>query len=268
MSTERVSTIFSVWPVRAALLLDVVIAVYGGMLGLILVTGGFHMGWLSATNIAKPVLVLILAVPARLAMEPPSWITTSLVSVDLKKRYAGVLAHLPVSVRDVAVALLITRPAAFAAAFIVNILVTPHAYRQFSLPFEHQKWIEIFAAWDSGWYFDIAKNGYRYSADGQSAIAFFPLYPLAMRAVAWTLGGSDRAFWLAGILISCVAFTCALIALHRFTMRMFGDREVARRAVLYLAIFPFSFFFSRVYTESLFLLASVVAIASADEGRW
>ena len=37
----------------------------------------------------------------------------------------------------------------------------------------------------------------------------------------------------------------------------------ARRTILYLAVFPFSFFFTRVYTESLFLLVSVMAVAGA-----
>lgn len=35
-----------------------------------------------------------------------------------------------------------------------------------------------------------------------------------------------------------------------------------------MAVFPFSFFFLRVYTESLFLLLAILAIASAYDGRW
>ena len=46
------------------------------------------------------------------------------------------------------------------------------------------RFAETFAAWDSGWYFDIAQRGYYWSASGQSSLAFFPLYPMLMRA--WT----------------------------------------------------------------------------------
>lgn len=268
MATEALATVRSAWAVRAALVLEIVIAVYSVALGAILLGGGFTLGWLSVTNAAKPILVLILAIPARLAIEWPSPLTAVIVSVDVKRWLTAALTRVPASVRDVAVAMLITRPAAFAAAFMVNILFPPRAYRGFTLPFDHAKWFEIFAAWDSGWYFEIAKNGYRYNPDGQSTIAFFPLYPMAMRAVAFLFGGSDRALWISGLLISWVAFICALIVLHRFTTRLFGDREAGRRAVLYLAVFPFSFFFSRVYTESLFLLVSIVAVVSAYDGRW
>jgi Gpi18-like mannosyltransferase len=68
--------------------------------------------------------------------------------------------------------------------------------------------------------------------------------------------------------VSGVAFILALLAIHRLTYRVFGDRESARRAVLYLAVFPFSLFFTRVYAESVFLLTSVLAVSRAHEGRW
>ena len=44
--------------------------------------------------------------------------------------------------------------------------------------------------WDAGWYLGIALNGYDYDANArptaQQNVAFFPAYPMAMRAVtAW-----------------------------------------------------------------------------------
>jgi hypothetical protein len=41
-----------------------------------------------------------------------------------------------------------------------------------------------------------------------------------------------------------------LAVLHRLTERMLGGREIARRTVLYVAVFPFAYFFTQVYTES------------------
>jgi hypothetical protein len=91
---------------------------------------------------------------------------------------------------------------------------------------------------------------------------------MLVRAVAWPFGGTDKAIWTAGILVSCVSFALALLAIHRLTERIFGERQAARRAVLYLALFPFSLFFTRVYAESVFLLTSVLAVSRAHEGRW
>jgi hypothetical protein len=46
------------------------------------------------------------------------------------------------------------------------------------------------------------------------------------------------------------------------------DRDIARRTVLYLAIFPTAFFFFAPYSESLFLALSVGCILAATRARW
>ena len=69
-------------------------------------------------------------------------------------------------------------------------------------------------------------------------------------------------------MVSVVALTAATLALYRLAEEWLGSRAAARRTVLYLAVFPFSFFFTRVYTESVFLLVSVMAVAGAYRGRW
>ena len=138
----------------------------------------------------------------------------------------------------------------------------------FSLPFANERFVEVFAAWDSGWYWDIAMRGYYFRPDGQSSVAFFPLYPMLMRALAAPFGGSAGATWIAGIVVSLTACALALVAIHRLTERIFGSREIARRTVLYIVVFPWSLFLTRVYAESLFLLTSVLAISRAWDGRW
>ena len=92
---------------------------------------------------------------------------------------------------------------------------------------------------------------------------------MLMRALAWPFGGSDRALWIAGIALSYACLFLGLAVLHRLTARTFGgDRETARRTLLYVAVFPFAYFFTQVYTESLFLLTSVSAVAAAVASRW
>jgi hypothetical protein len=114
---------------------------------------------------------------------------------------------------------------------------------------------------DALWFLRIATGGYR--ADDPSA-AFFPLYPLVTRVLSFLTGGHPL---LAALLVSNLAFFGALLVLYRLTARTFSD-AVARRTVVYLAIFPTAFFFLAPYSESLFLLLSVAAFWFAREDRW
>ena len=54
---------------------------------------------------------------------------------------------------------------------------------------------------------------------------------------------------------------------HRVAETRVGA-EGARRAVLYLAVFPMSLFLIAIYSESLFLLLAVAAFMLAERGRW
>lgn len=115
---------------------------------------------------------------------------------------------------------------------------------------------------DAARYLSIATQGYR--ADDGSA-AFFPLYPMTVRAVSWLpfLGPLGAA-----LLVSNAAFLAALVMLHALTRFEFGSEAMARRAVLFLAVFPTAFFFLAPYTESMFLLLSISTFWFARRNRW
>ncbi len=254
-----------------AFVLDLVIAGYSLALLLVLLTGGFALGFVSLTGADKPVLVLLIAVPIRVTFGGRSWLLdlARLPIVHWRTRLRTLtLDRVPAAMVDVTVALVVTRLASFFIGFIANLLFGRPRPRAFEMPFTTEKFAEIFAAWDSGWYFDIAQRGYYFDPGTQSSIAFFPLYPMLMRLAAWPFGSTDKAIWMAGIGISCIAFALALMVVHRLTAQIFGDRETARRTVLYMAVFPFSLFFTRVYAESVLLLMSVLAVSRAYDGRW
>ena len=124
---------------------------------------------------------------------------------------------------------------------------------------------------DALWFLRIASGGY---VPGDGSAAFFPLYPLAIRVVAWLPGIGAVG---AALLIANASFLGALIVLHALTRLEFasegsGEDEsgdaMARRAVLFLAIFPTAFFFLAPYTEAPFLLLSVSAFWCARRDRW
>jgi len=121
--------------------------------------------------------------------------------------------------------------------------------------------VGVWQHWDACWYSKIATFGYE---PGVSSTTFFPLLPFSMSAIAVLTGGNVA---LAGIVVNAVAFILALTGLYQLVASDV-DAEVARRTVLYTAIFPAAFFFLAPFTESLFLAGAVWAIAGARRGRW
>ncbi|MGC2374087.1 MAG: mannosyltransferase family protein [Solirubrobacteraceae bacterium] len=128
------------------------------------------------------------------------------------------------------------------------------------------------ARWDAAWYLVIAHYGYRPELGSLTAsrTAFFPLYPLGVRG----LSDLGLAPVIAGVLLSLAALAAGLYALHRLTtleasrLGLSGAGEVARLAVLLMALAPMALYFSAIYSESLYLAVSVGAFLQARRGRW
>ncbi|HWE31833.1 MAG TPA: mannosyltransferase family protein, partial [Solirubrobacteraceae bacterium] len=112
--------------------------------------------------------------------------------------------------------------------------------------------------WDSIHYLAIAEHGYTTRAN----TAFFPLEPVLQRAVG-VIAGSNV---VAGVEISVGSLVVATVLLHRLTMLELG-RPAADATVLLILFAPLSFFFSALYTESLFLALSVGAVYAARRER-
>jgi hypothetical protein len=72
---------------------------------------------------------------------------------------------------------------------------------------------------------------------------------------------------LAGMLISLAATFGAFVLLDRLATAKLGI-EGARRAVLYLAVFPFAVFLTAVYSEALFLFLALAAFLLAERGSF
>ena len=122
--------------------------------------------------------------------------------------------------------------------------------------------VDVWARWDSDWYLRIAEHGY---ADAPSSTpAFFPLYPGLVGALGRLLLGH---YVLAGVLLSLAACAASFVLLHRLALPRLGA-DGARRAVLYLAVFPTSLFLVAVYSESLFLALALAAFLLAERGRF
>jgi hypothetical protein len=121
--------------------------------------------------------------------------------------------------------------------------------------------ITSFERFDALWFLGIASEGYE---DGNGSAAFFPGYPLLIRAVSPVLGGHPLA---AALLVTNLAAFASMVVLYLLSAREF-DETVARRAVLYLAVFPTSFFLLAPYSEAPFLLFVLLSVWGARRGRW
>jgi hypothetical protein len=121
---------------------------------------------------------------------------------------------------------------------------------------------DVWARWDSVWFLRIAEDGY--GSVERAAAAFYPAYPAAVGLTGRLLGGH---YVTAGIVVSLAAALGAFVLLYRLAESRLGA-EGARRAVLYLAVFPMAFFLQAVYSEALFLLLTVAAFLAAERGRF
>lgn len=124
-------------------------------------------------------------------------------------------------------------------------------------------WRTVTSNWDTGWYMTIVDDGYQTVVEGETNLAFFPLYPLVIRTIS-RLGPDPVAV---GVVVSLTCFLAALFPLRTLVAERLSE-EVARHTLLLLAFWPFSFFLGLVYTESLFLLLVVGAFYFVHRERW
>lgn len=129
-------------------------------------------------------------------------------------------------------------------------------------------WPLLADRWDSGWYLGIADHGYSYAFDengfNESNLAFFPLYPVVVKAVAGVTPGSRASVGVA------VAVGCALLAawgIFAVGERLYGARVGTVLAVLWGAT-PVAVVQWMGYTESLFTALVAWSLYAVLTDRW
>ncbi len=124
-------------------------------------------------------------------------------------------------------------------------------------------WLAGWAQWDSGWYHRIASDGYSYVAGMQSTVAFFPAYPLVVRAFGVLIDDP----YLAGIAVTFLA-GLGVAVLFAAWLRPRLSPAAAWTALLAFLFFPYAFFlYGVVYADALFVAALLGAFVLLDDDR-
>lgn len=110
----------------------------------------------------------------------------------------------------------------------------PETLKNYHLP----KFIYSFANFDGVYYLKIAQSGYQ-----QFEQAFFPLFPLLIRF----LNLITKNYLISALIIVYLCFFFSLFLLKKIIKNY-------QLVIAFLLIFPTSFYFISVYTESVFLL--------------
>lgn len=130
--------------------------------------------------------------------------------------------------------------------------------------------LKVLARWDGGWYLAIVQRGYPEAVphglgvQAQSTLAFFPGYPLLIRAGSSMTGLSPA---LVGVLVSTLAGAATSVMLWLLAERI-ADAKTASRTVVLFCFFPSAFVFSMVYTEALFLCLVAICLLALVLERW
>lgn len=122
--------------------------------------------------------------------------------------------------------------------------------------------IEALVRWDAGWYGSIARDGYSFVPNEQSPVAFFPLYPLVIRAIAFL--GVNR--WLAAVLVSLACSLAGLALFARWARRLSPPHGAT--AFWLLTLYPFAeYLYGVAYSDALFLALVVAAFLALERDR-
>lgn len=119
--------------------------------------------------------------------------------------------------------------------------------------------------WDSQHYIDVAAYGYSGAVENGEHLflVFYPLLPWLLRGMHILFGD----YRLCGILLNLICFCVGALFFYRLAEREYGGKAAAN-AVLFLAVFPFGFFFGAVLTESLFFALSAMFLYNLREHKW
>lgn len=122
-------------------------------------------------------------------------------------------------------------------------------------------WIWSWGNFDGVHYLTIAKSYYI----AYYTQTFFPLYPLVIRFIA-KITLFDN-YLIAALIISNFSFLFCLFIFGKLLI-VEGYKKYLNWIIIFLLIFPTSFYFGSLYSESIFLLLILISFYAARKNKW
>lgn len=134
---------------------------------------------------------------------------------------------------------------------------------------------DVLKSWDGDWYLAIAEDGYDHVPDRfidaaghrsrTTPLAFFPLYPMLVRALSVVTGGDVLA---AALVISLIAGCLAAVAILRIGQIVDPRPRTGLLLVALWAGAPMAITLSMAYTEALFTALAAWALLGVLKRDW
>lgn len=131
----------------------------------------------------------------------------------------------------------------------------------------HLRILRGLARWDAAWYLDIASHGYHAThiqPGSNASLAFFPSFPLSVRAVSAT---TRLPPLVAAVALAMGFGAIAAVTIWVLVRRVSGE-AAANRATALVCWWPGAMVLSMPYAEALLLAASAACLLALLDRRW
>ncbi|MEN9507054.1 MAG: hypothetical protein RI958_2980, partial [Actinomycetota bacterium] len=131
--------------------------------------------------------------------------------------------------------------------------------------------LQVLTSWDGAWYYRIIRTGYPdvIPADvtyemPEARAAFFPVYPMLVRAFDTVLPGGDV---FAGVLLNVILGAVGVLLVGLLARELFDDAS-AYRAMLLMVVFPGSFVLAFTYSEATLIVLAAGCLLLLVRHQW
>ena len=119
-------------------------------------------------------------------------------------------------------------------------------------------WFWSWGNFDGEHYLSIARDGYT-----NLRYFFFPVYPLLIKI--FTLGSRTlHSFFSSGLFVSHTAFLLGVIGFWKL-LALDLNRKNIKKVLIFLLLFPTSYYFGRIYTEGIFFALTICSFYFARQ---
>lgn len=118
------------------------------------------------------------------------------------------------------------------------------------------------ANFDGVYYLYIAGSGY--TVDN---VGFFPVYPMIINLASLNSKSFSFEQFFVALILSSIIFLLGLLMFKKL-IKLDYKEKIALSSIIFLLIFPASFFFATVYSEALFFLLAVSSFYFARKKQW